>query len=177
MKLEKEKPKSFDDIARTTNALAKTIAQLSPKDLAALRKTKPGESGSGTFWRLYHSHEIESLPGSSEAWEMAVQAIAILTPTGNPSARKTAHDPEVSLGYILKKHRISETRVLRMLSQNKEQRRVTIVRLMRRLSTEKARFDLRLVVRLFLFDGKNDLRQLARDFYRHHDTDEANQSI
>lgn len=156
---------SRHDVHEVVAPLARSIALLQPGDLAKLRRTPPGAGGSGPFWRLFYHHALQEYPGRSEAWEGVMQAIAILTPTGRPEGKHSAHNPTVSFGAALVEAGVSEQRVLSLLAQSLPQRRVTLTRLCRRLARVPAFFKLDTLVNLYLFEAPYEQRRLARDFF------------
>lgn len=141
--------------------LAGAIAHLGPGELAELRRMREGHGGA-TFWRLYHAI---GLTGAPEGWEVAMQAIALLTPTGRGPAKGTAHDPAMPLGRALHRAEVSHLRVARLLATPHPLRRASLIRLARMLARAGSGFDLRQLVRLILFEDDRDTRQLARDYY------------
>ncbi len=164
------------DIGKQAAEVAAAIARLEPGPLAELRR--PAEAhGSITFWRLYHQLR---LPHRPEHWEAAMQAIALLTPTGRDKQKPPAHDRDTVFGAVLfralnpglsprevrERDPSRDQRLIRMLTAPPEARRVMLLRLVRMLARDAARFDLRLLIALFLFDNADDeKRRLAGDYY------------
>nr|WP_321525630.1 type I-E CRISPR-associated protein Cse2/CasB [uncultured Cohaesibacter sp.] len=153
-------------------SLAYSISRLSTGDLARLRRSHPGAAGSGPFWRLYCQSGAEGLAGRAEDWERLMVAMAILTPTGQPDQRPSAHDGSASMGEALyaisNSERGSPPRdylLLRLVNQGLAQRQVALLRLCRRLSNEGCQFDLRTLATLMLFEARPAIRKLASDFY------------
>ena len=153
-------------------SLTLAISKLSTGELATLRRSKLGKTGSGPFWWLYCKSGADQLAGKSDDWEKLMVAIAILTPSGQPDLRQSAHEPGTSLGQALYSISNSEHgapprdhQLLRLMSHSLPQRQNALLRLCRRLSNEKCRFDIRTLATLMLFEAKPDLRGLANDFY------------
>jgi CRISPR system Cascade subunit CasB len=150
------------DLDEAVTRLAKAVARLPPGPLAELRRPAGGE-GSPTFWRLWHSLE---LPYRERPWDSVLQAIAILTPTGQDDAKPSAHDGRHPLGRALHEAGVSDLRVSRLLAAPPAERRRALLRLARMLARTELRFDLRALARLMLFDTvEPEKRRLARDYY------------
>lgn len=154
-------PPDPTDLDGATVRIAAAVAHLAPGELAELRRMRSGQTGA-TFWRLYHAH---GLFGAPDGWEAAVQAIALLTTTGRAPDKASAHDPNLPLGKALHRAGVSHLRIARLLAAPHGPRRVALIRLVRMLARDGARFDLRQLVRLILQDREADKRRLARDYY------------
>lgn len=157
--------------------VAAAIARQEPGPLAELRRPAGGH-GSTTFWRLYHA---KRLTHSAERWEAAMQAMALLTPTGRDRDKASAHDGDRTFGAALfhalnpglsprevrERDPSRDQRLITMLTAPPEARRVMLLRLVRMLARDGARFDLRPLVALILFDDADNAqrRNLARDYY------------
>lgn len=150
------------DLDAAVVALAARIAALDPGPLAELRRAAAPE-GTATFWRLRHPLR---LPYTNAAWETLMQAIAILTPTGQPEGRHSAHDGRHPLGSAFFEAGVSDLRFSRLLAAPLEERRRALLRLVRLLAQQELRCDLRPLARMILFDAvEPDKRRLARDYY------------
>ena len=144
---------------------AREIAKLDPGSAAALRRGPLAGAGAAAFWKLLVNHDIGG--GNEEGWAAVLQAIAVLTPKGTDPDKKSAYEPQRSMGAALQGAGVSEMRLARLLTAQGEMRRDLAVRLCRRLSaTEHTRFDLRTLAWLMLFDNAAADRQIARDYYR-----------
>lgn len=141
--------------------LAGAIARLPPGDLAQLRRGG-ASAGNAVFWRLRHEHELK---GPAERWEAPLQAIALLTPTGDPAGKLSAHDPGLSFGRALQEAGVSELRVNRLLGMPQAARPEALLRLVRMLAARDARFDLRSLLLLMLRDAESDRRRVADDYF------------
>ncbi len=146
--------------------LAAYIARLDPGSAAALRRGPLAGAGAAAFWKL----AADYAPGGARdeaGWAALIQAIAILTPKGRETDRRSAHDYNIPMGAALYKAGVSELRLARLLGAPKEMRRDLAIRACRRLAaTEHKRFDLRTLAKLILFDSEKTNHGIARDYYR-----------
>ncbi len=152
-------------LGQVVSGLAGEIARLTPGPAAALRRGPLSGAGAAAFWKLLATYQ----PGTNDemGWAALVQGIAILTPKGTDSNKKSAHEYRFPMGSILSKAEVSELRLARLLNAPKEIRRDLAVRLCRRLSrTEHNRFNLETLARFILFADDETDRRIARDYYR-----------
>ena len=152
-------------LGQAVSGLAGEIARLTPGPAAALRRGPLSGAGAAAFWKLLSTYQ----PGTHDetGWAALIQGIAILTPKGTDSNKKSAHEYRFRMGTVLHQAEFSELRLARLLNAPQVIRRDLAVRMCRRLSgTEYNRFNLGTLARFILFaDDKTD-RQIARDYYR-----------
>ena len=147
--------------------LAKHIARLDPGSAAALRRGPLIGAGTAAFWKLAAEYAPGGAARDEAGWAALIQAIAILTPKGRETDRRSAHDHTIPMGAALYKAGVSELRLARLLDAPREMRRDLTVRLCRRLAaTEHKRFHLRTLAELILFGSEETNRRIARDYYR-----------
>ena len=147
--------------------LAKHIARLDPGSAAALRRGPLAGAGTAAFWKLAAEYAPGGAARDEAGWAALIQAIAILTPKGRETDRRSAHDHTIPMGAALYKAGVSELRLARLLDAPREMRRDLTVRLCRRLAaTEHKRFHLRTLAKLILDGSEKTNRRIARDYYR-----------
>ena len=152
-------------LAQSVARIAQEIANLAPGPAAALRRGPLSGAGSAAFWKLLATH-APSGASDETGWGVLIQAIAILTPKGRNTARRSCHVSSVSLGGALHRARVSEQRLARLLTAPKGMRRQLSVRVCRRLAAaEQRQFDLITLARFVLYDDDRTARRIARDYY------------
>jgi CRISPR system Cascade subunit CasB len=140
---------------------------LSPGDVAALRRLRPGDADCAVFWKLLATHLTDELPAGGPArdeaerrWAVILQALARM---------RGLHAPGLRLGRTLASAGLAEPRVLRMLRARHDAladaARVTAQFLANgAIPTDHAE-----IAALILSDGRTDedsvRRRIARDFY------------
>lgn len=156
------------DLGLTIIRLAGDIGRLTPGPAAALRRGPLVGEGSAAFWQLMAKYSTGSADRVLVGWATIMQAIAILTPKGRGSDKRSAHDGSKPMGVALAEANISELRLARLLSARGEMRRDLLVRTCRRLSAGgSVRFDLRTLAKFVLFeDDARQVQWIARHYYR-----------
>ena len=154
--------------------LARVIANLDPGSAAALRRGPLAGAGAAAFWKLAAEYASSGAARDEAGWAALIQAIAILTPKGRETDRRSAHDHTIPMGAALYHADVSGLRLARLLGAPREMRRDLVLRLCRRLAaTEHKRFNLHTLVKLILFDSENTNHRIARDYYRAEAKDKA----
>ena len=158
------KPSFPERVAR----IAARIAHLDPGSAAALRRGPRAGAGAAAFWQIMASHAPAGLVHDEAAWASVLQAIAILTPKGADTNRKSAHAPAIPMGVALRDAGITDLRLAALLNARGPRRAAHVVRVCRRLArTEQCRFDLTTLARLILYDSDDTTRRIAREYYTH----------
>lgn len=120
-------------------------------EMAALRRLD-GNAAVPAYWRLAARHDI--LHADREAWAPIVQALAILTPKGQPENRRDLHDSKRKLGMAFcdggtldwpgglapgtsPRPMISEQRLAQLLAARGSQRSVLMLRAVRALAASR----------------------------------------
>ncbi len=162
----------FPDLNLLIPRIAMDIAMLERGLLAELRRGPLNGAGSVAFWKLVAKYEIPNY--QEKNWAVLTQAIAILTPRGEISTKKSAHDPNFSMGRALNQAKFSDLRIARLLSARRDMRLEILIRSCRRLVAEKCNiFDLRTLAKFILFQKVKTDQQIAREFYSY--SSQANQ--
>lgn len=78
--------------------VADFLSRAEPGELAQLRRMK-NESGAPLFWRLSAQHDY--VANQPDKWAAIVRMLALLTPTGDPKTKQSAHDSKRPLGAVL----------------------------------------------------------------------------
>ncbi|AHJ65827.1 type I-E CRISPR-associated protein Cse2/CasB [Granulibacter bethesdensis] len=171
---------NINDIIRN---VSQKLAELPPGNLASLRRAIPG-SGCREFWRLFYDLNLEQYPlphaqDNESAWEWVMNAIAYLTPTGQPVIRSegkekhkpSAHDKNISFGQALYNIKINQNRMDRLLNSPFEKRREMIMGIVRTMSASRMRFNMADLAEILTSDQKtihstdDPIRKLAKDYY------------
>ena len=156
------------DLGLTIVRLAGDIGRLEPGSAAALRRGPLEGAGSAAFWQLMAKYETGHGGPALSRWAAIAQAIAILTPKGRGSVRRTAHDGRKPMGAALADANISDLRLARLLSSRGQMRRDLLVRTCRRLAaSDPVQFNLRTLAKFVLYeDDERHAQAIARDYYR-----------
>jgi len=166
-------------------ALSDELLRLDPGDMAELRRFKPGEVGPLAYWRL--AAKCGFLDDSPERWGPLVRILAILTPKGEKPARVRLHDPKRSLGAVLcdggdpswsrdreARPMLSEARLARLLAASPAQRADAVTRIARMLAASRepgtGLNTVELAALLLSNEGEDEIRRIAKEFYRRLDT-------
>ena len=134
-----------EDVNRAAVATARMLQGLEPGPLAELRRMEGGAGAAG-FWHLA-AHHPETVGRDQERWMAIVRIMAILTPKGEPEARRPLHDARRPLGTVLcdggdpgwpdsatPRPVLSESRLGRLIASRGKQREVLLTRAARAIA-------------------------------------------
>ena len=157
-----------DNLAALIGRLAALIdRQLSPGDVAALRRNRPDSIDAPAFWRIAALELTGSLepegPRRDEGerrWAVILQAIAEL---------RGLHNPRRSLGAAMVDAEVAEHRVLRLLRASAEGLFDAVRIIAHHLASKGISVNCTDLAWLVLSDGRSDeesvRRRIARDYY------------
>ena len=149
-------------------ALCRTIdRELSPGDVAALRRLRPEDPSQPAFWRMAALYLAPSLPDSGprrddleRRWAVILQALAEL---------QGLYDPRTPLGRALARSDMAEMRALKLLRSNDSALHDLVRICAQHLANKANGANLVELALLVLTDGgdrqESVRRQIARDFY------------
>lgn len=169
-------PQPHENLATLIGRLAALIdRQLSPGDVAALRRSRPDSIDGPAFWRIAAVELADSLehdePRRDEGerrWAVILQALAEL---------RGLHNPRRSLGDALADAEVNEHRVLRLLRASAESLFDAVRIIAHHLATKGVAFNCADLAWLVLSDGRSDeeavRRRIARNYYATQSSTEA----
>jgi CRISPR type I-E-associated protein CasB/Cse2 len=172
-------PPDPSGLASTVNAIANAIEKsLTPGDVAALRRLRPGDPSCAAFWRLVATQLAPVLPAGGSArdeaehrWAVILQAMAEMV---------GFHAPGRYLGRAFVSAGIAEQRVLKLLRASGEALFDSVRVTAHHLASSATAADHAEIARLVLSDGREDeervRRRIARDFYAQQQREEEARS-
>ncbi len=169
-------PQPHENLAALIGRLTALIdRQLSPGDVAALRRSHPDSIDAPAFWRIAAAELVDSLepdgPRRDEGehrWAVILQAMAEL---------RGLHNPRRSLGAALADAEVAEHRVLRLLRASADGLFDAVRIIAHHLATKGVSFNCTDLAWLVLSDGRSDeesvRRRIARNYYSTQSSKEA----
>jgi CRISPR system Cascade subunit CasB len=161
--------KSLGDLRSAVGRLARMIEkELSPGDVASLRRLDPGDPSVPAFWKVLAASLDDMLPSASEAREAVERRwAAILCAMSNA---RGLHRPRIPLGAALAEAGFSELRFTRLLRARGDQMFPSVRGAAQYLASKAIPFDAHDLARLVLSeDGPSEekvRRDIARAYYR-----------
>jgi CRISPR system Cascade subunit CasB len=169
-------PQPHENLAALIGRLAALIdRQLSPGDVAALRRSRPDSIDAPAFWRIaavdladWLEHDEPRRDEGERRWAVILQAMAEL---------RGLHNPRRSLGAALADTEVAEHRVLRLLRASAEGLFDAVRIIAHHLATKGVSFNCADLAWLVLSDGRSDeepvRRRIARNYYATQSSKEA----
>ena len=171
------------DFREKVGALSAALLRLGTGELAELRRMETNGPGCAAFWQLAAACGFIGEVNRTDTWMRIVKFMALLAPKGERTRVLPVHDPARRLGAALcdggnpdwgagveTRPFLSETRLMRFLSEPPRQRAETLVRFARTLATNRdprSGVDCNEIAALLLFpDKKTNLQDVARAYYR-----------
>ena len=161
--------KAASDLAGIVNRIAASIErELSPGDVADLRRLSPGDPSAPAFWRMAGTLLADELRGEGSARSESERRWAAIL-SGMASTRGL-HRPGRRAGEALAEAGYSELRFVRLLRARDVQLLGELRGAARYLDAKAVAFDWRDLVLLVLSEGRTDeeevRRRIARSYFQ-----------